>query len=235
MRLLTLNLRHGGGRRMPALLTYLLRHEADVLVLTEHRHNPASSLLREGLREAGYAHQLASHDVPRVNHLLVAARLPLTPAPQRLLRVDRVRLLPVRVGGLLLVGVHLPNLKAKLPHWNALLKLAGRLDGERAVFMGDFNSGHHVQDVERPPFPFSASYEAYMGALEARGWADAWRRLHPEAREYSWYSHRQRGFRLDHAFLSPACLQTLRAAAFDHSVRESGASDHSALWVELDE
>jgi len=233
MRLLTLNLRHGGGRRMPALLAHLLRHEADVLVLSEHRHNAASALLREGLAAAGYGAQAASHDGPRQNHLLVASRLPLAPAPQRLLRGDRMRLLPLRVGGLLLVAVHLPNLKAKLPHWRALLALAGRLAAEPALYMGDFNSGHHTRDVQRPPFPFSASYEEYMGALEARGWVDAWRHLHPRGRQYTWYSHRQRGFRIDHAFLSPACAPALRRAAFDHTVRESGASDHSALLVEL--
>jgi exodeoxyribonuclease III len=234
MRLLALNLRHGGGRRMPALLAHLLRHEADVLVLCEHRHNAASALLREGLAAAGYGHVAASPGTPRQNHLLVASRLVLEPAPQRLLRLDPMRLLPVRVEGLLLVAVHLPNLKAKLPHWHALLTLAGRLAQAPAVYMGDFNSGHHVRDVQRPPFPFSASYEEYMGALEARGWVDAWRRLHPRRREYSWYSHRQRGFRIDHAFLSPGCAPSLRGAAFDHAVRETGASDHSALLVELE-
>ena len=233
MRLLTLNLRHGGGRRVPALLAHLRRQEADVLVLCEHRQGPAGEALAAGLAAAGYVHRIASHDAPRVNHLLVASRLPLRPAPRPLLALDPVRLLPVRVGGLLLVGVHLPNLKAKLPHWRALLALAGRLRGEPAMYLGDFNSGHHVEDVQHPPFPFSASYEEYMGALRARGWLDAWRHLHPQGREFSWYSHRRRGFRLDHAFLSPACAPALRGAAFDHAVRESGASDHSALRVEL--
>lgn len=236
MRLLTLNLRHGGGARMPALLGHLLSQPSDVLALCEHRHNDASRLLREGLAAAGYAHQCASQDAPRVNHVLVASRRPLASAPaavRRLLALDPVRLLPVRVDGLLVVAVHLPNQQAKLPHWRALLRLAERLRGERAVFLGDFNSGHHVRDVQRPPFPFSASYEEYMGALEALGWVDAWRHLHPRARAYSWYSHRQRGFRIDHAFVSPACAPGLRGARFDHAVRLSGASDHSALRVVL--
>ena len=235
MRLVTLNLRHGGGRRTPALLSCLVRHEADVLVLCEHRHPAASSTtaaLAESLAAAGFGHQVASYDAPRINHLLVASRRPIRPAPRQVaaaLRVDPVRLLPLQVDGLLVVGVHLPNLKAKLPHWHALL----RLEGRRALYVGDFNSGHHVRDVQRPPFPFSASYEEYMGALEAQGWVDAWRSLHPRRREYTWFSHRQRGFRLDHAFLSPALAPALRSAVFDHAVRTSGASDHSALRVEL--
>lgn len=232
MRLLTLNLRHGGGRRMPALLAHLLRHEADVLVLSEHRHNAASALLREGLAAAGYAHQAPSiASAPRLNHLLVASRLPLAPAPQRGLRFDARRMLPVQVAGLLLVAVHLPNLRAKIPHWQALLRLGRRLNGTPAVYMGDFNTGREPQDVETPGFAFTGS--GCMEALEALGWVDAWRRQHPQGREYTWYSHRHNGFRLDHAFLSPACAPRLRRTAFDHTVRTSGASDHSALVVEL--
>jgi exonuclease III len=231
MRLVTLNLRHGGGRRMPALLQALLGHVPDVLVLTEHRHNAASALLREGLGAAGLCHQIASHEGPRVNHLLVASRRPLQAAPQLCLGFDRQRLLTVRVGSLRLVAAHLPNLRAKLPHWEALLRLASSGRRTPTVYLGDFNTGHNVRDVQNGPFPFTASER--MEALLARGWVDAWRHMHPSGREYSWFSHRSRGFRLDHAFLSPACAHRLRAAWFDHAVRETGATDHSALIVDL--
>lgn len=231
MRLVTLNLRHGGGRRMPALLEALLGHAPDVLVLTEHQHNAPSILLREGLSAAGLRHQIASHDRPRVNHLLVASRRPLQAAPKLCLSFDRQRMLCVRVDGLRLVAAHLPNLRAKLPHWEALLRLAPSGRRTPTAYIGDFNTGHNVRDVEDGPFPFTAS--AQMEALLACGWVDAWRHLHPHAREYTWFSHRSRGFRLDHAFLSPACAPRLRAAWFDHAVRKTGATDHSALIVDL--
>jgi exonuclease III len=231
MRLVTLNLRHGGGRRMPALLSALLGHAPDVLVLTEHRHNAASTTLREGLRAAGLRHQIASRDDARANHLLVAARRPLEAAPQRFLRFDQQRLLSVRVDNMCLVAAHLPNLHAKLPHWEALLRLASSGRRIPTVYMGDFNTGHNVHDVEDGPFPFTASDQ--MEALLARDWVDAWRHTHPHAREFTWFSHRGRGFRLDHAFLSPTCAPRLRAAWFDHAVRETGATDHSALIVDL--
>lgn len=216
---------------MPALLEAVLGHAPDLLVLTEHRHNAASSLLREGLSAAGLRHQIASHDGFRVNHLLVASRRPLKEAPQLCLGFDPQRLLCVRVDGLRLVAAHLPNLRAKLPHWEALLRLA--VSGRRipTAYVGDFNTGHNVRDVEDGPFPFTASEQ--MEALLARGWIDAWRHMHPHTREFTWFSHRGRGFRLDHAFLSPACASRLRAARFDHAVRKTGATDHSALIVDL--
>lgn len=231
MRLVTLNLRHGVGRRMPALLEALLGHGPDVVVLTEHRNNAASTLLREGLRAAGLRHQIVSHDDPRVNHLLVASRRPLDAAPQRCLDFDRQRLLSVRVDGLRLVAAHLPNLHAKLPHWEALLRLAASGRRTPTVYIGDFNTGHDVRDVDGGPFPFTASEQ--METLLALGWVDAWRHLNPLGREFTWFSHRSRGFRLDHAFLSPACAPRLRAAWFDHAVRETGATDHSALILDL--
>lgn len=217
---------------MPALLAALLGHAPDVVVLTEHRHNAASALLREGLSAAGLRHQIVSYDRPRVNHLLVAARRPLRADAQPGLRFDRQRLLTVRVDNLRLVAVHLPNLRAKLPHWAALLRLASAGRRTPTVYMGDFNTGHNLRDVERGPYPFIAC--AQMEALLALGWVDAWRQTHPRSREFTWFSHRGRGFRLDHAFLSPACAPRLRAAWFDHAVRKTGATDHSALIVELE-
>lgn len=137
----------------------------------------------------------------------------------------------MRVDSPRLVAAHLPNLRAKLPHWEALLRLASSGQRTPTVYMGDLNTGHNVRDVEDGPFPFTASDQ--MEALLARGWIDAWRYMHPRTREFTWFSHRSRGFRLDHAFLSPACAPRLRAAWFDHAVRETGVTDHSALIVDL--
>ncbi len=54
MRLLTWNLRHGGGVRVPAILAGLAQLAADVLVLTEYRAGEAGSRLRAGLEAMGY-------------------------------------------------------------------------------------------------------------------------------------------------------------------------------------
>lgn len=231
MKLITLNLRHGGGRRMPRLMKRLVAYRADVLVLTEFRENGVSESLRDGLKDAGLIHQAGTPDRPRLNGVLVAARQPFRLVRRRLLRFDPVRLLSVEFEALSLVALHLPNIMAKIPHWEALLRLARTLGRRRCVYLGDFNTGLVPEDAEGEVFRFSGA--PYMESLLERGWKDAWRALHPQAREYTWYSHRQRGFRLDHAFLSPPLAPLLRRASFDHTVREQGLSDHSALLVEL--
>ena len=60
MRLITLNLRHGGKRHMAAILERLLGHGADVMVLTEFRGNPSGEALRRGLSGGGLVHQAVS-------------------------------------------------------------------------------------------------------------------------------------------------------------------------------
>lgn len=227
MRLITLNLRHGGGRHAPALLAGLLALEGDVLVLTEHRNNPVGERLRTGLAAAGLVHQAVSHAAPRANAILVAAREPFRPLLRPALGFDRARLFSARFAAFELIAVHLPNLAAKVPHWEALLRLPHRR--RPRVLAGDFNTGRHPADA--PGYRFRCA--EHMARLEAKGWVDAWRRLHPDGREFSWYSHRGRGFRLDHVFLSPPLAPALRGAAFAHGVRERGFSDHSALVVEL--
>lgn len=230
MRLLTLNIRHGGGRRMAEIRAGLLRRRADVLVLTEFRNNEAGAHLREGLARAGLLHQAVSQPAARVNSVLVAAREAFRVEPHPRLKFDAARLLRVRFDKFFLIGVHLPNQKAKLPHWRALRKLARENAAPPTVFAGDFNTGRNPQDAEGYKYTFAEEMEA----LEKLGWVDAWRRLHPKGREFTWYSHRQRGFRLDHVFLPPELSPRLSGARFAHGFRERGASDHSALIVELD-
>lgn len=233
MRLVTLNLRHGGKRHMTAILERLLHHHADVLVLAEFRGNSAGEALCQGLAGGGLIHQAASlmqpaNQSPR-NGILIAARRAFQRAPSTLLRFDTARMLQVRFESFSLLGLHLPNVKAKIPHWQALLRLAQSNGKAPRIFAGDFNTGRIPLDGEG--FRFTCAED--MERLEGKGWVDAWRSMHPEKREYTWFSHRGRGFRLDHAFLSPPLAPLLRGAAFDHSFRERGYSDHSALVVDV--
>ena len=70
--------------------------------------------------------------------------------------------------------------------------------------------------------------------MTTAGWRDAWRSLHLDGREYSWFSNRGNGFRLDHAFLSPGIDQTLRGATFSQVERAPTITDHAALIIDLE-
>ena len=229
MKLLTLNMRNGGRSNIPKILSCLLDHEADILVLAEFRNHAVGAEFRKKLFDAGFTFQAVSHGGHRVNKILIASRPAMDVQSHKYLEFDPVRFLHVRSERFSLIGVHMPNLKAKIPHWNALLELASEVGEEPWVIIGDFNTGRNPQDSEGYKFTCAN----HMEALENKGWIEAWRHLHPEAGEYSWYSHKGRGFRLDHAFLSPPLGYLLKRAAYDHVVREKGYSDHSALVIDL--
>ena len=107
-----------------------------------------------------------------------------------------------------------------------------------AVLIGDFNTGLRA-DAEGAMFKMSHDLQALIGT----GFIDTWRHLHPDGREYTWYSRRKdrdtgetqdhNGFRLDYVFVSPVLATSLDSAAILHESRWAGCSDHAAVVVDL--
>src|SRR5205814_9266817 len=73
----------------------------------------------------------------------------------------------------------------------------------------------------------------FMDGVAEIGFCDLWRRRYPDGREFSWYSTRGNGFRIDHAFLSPALVGRTGEIRYSHDERTSGLSDHSALLLDF--
>jgi len=234
--LLTWNILHGGGnRRTPHILLSLLEFAPDIMVITEYRAAMGGQV-RGVLADHGWEHQVATEPGARRNGILVAARTPLrhsdAPSPPaalgpKWLEVDAPRL------GLRLAAAHIPEVREgtrKVASWEFAMERCRAGAGRPFALVGDLNTGRTGQDEETPMLTCSA----FMGRLWTMGYRDAWRELHPEGREYSWYSHLGHGFRIDHILLSPVLAPALREAVYGHEVRETRQSDHSALVVRLD-
>jgi exodeoxyribonuclease-3 len=73
----------------------------------------------------------------------------------------------------------------------------------------------------------------YIDAIEQIGFRDLWRHRYPDRREYSWFSTRNNGFRIDHAFLSRSWPLAPSTVRYSHEERIAGLSDHSPLILEL--
>lgn len=215
---------------------------ADIVVLTEYREGKTGDLSRE-LVERGFTFTVtspadsANTDVRRV---LIGSTTPLGQlegsAPP--LYPERWAGAVVQEIGLVIGGVYLPGSRtgAKQQWWTWLLSEAARLGRRPALLIGDFNTGLHRIDEQGATFSCAASMQELMDS----GWTDAWRSLHPQDREFTWWSHVGNGFRLDHAFVNGRVrveraefLQTLG----DHTLVRSpdsaddakGLSDHAAL------
>jgi exonuclease III len=231
MRTLAINLRHGGGRRIPLLLSFLAANGPDTIVLTEYRKNPSGRELTAQLRLAGYTWQ-EMHDVePKTNSVCVVSRQPFEPITLGLDDwPERHRLLAVRFSEYDLVAVYFPHGERKRPVFDRLVdEVLPRLRA-RAVVLGDFNTGLPFHDERGNTFACVDSFERLLRA----GVVDSWRQRNPERREFSWYSTAKNGFRIDHALCTPSFDKGIQGINYLHGCRENGATDHSSLLLQHD-
>jgi exonuclease III len=232
MRIATLNIRHGGDKAIPRLLEHVARVAPDILVITEYRTQPEECRLVAGLRNLGLASSEHSKPELRMNGVLVASRWPLNQTRHLLTEgPHRQRLLAVETNGLRVVGAYFPQKTEKHAVFDAVLPWLREHVDQCAVLIGDLNTGKHRSDEEGATFIASRR----MRDIDSTGWIDAWRHVHADRQEFSWYSSRPNGFRVDHAFVSPRLQGAVTNAWYDHSTREgeTKATDHSLLAIEL--
>ncbi|HET7879388.1 MAG TPA: endonuclease/exonuclease/phosphatase family protein [Acetobacteraceae bacterium] len=231
MRLLAWNIRQGGGMRLAGIMAAIARHDADVLILSEYRGGDSAIRLRGALKDAGYRYTSSVLPPPNRVGVLVAARRRFIERGPVCVQVEEPwRLVDVDLGVLRLTGVYMPNLHKKVPYWQTLVDaFALRATGE-AVAIGDFNTCRAFIDE-----PGALDVAArFMDSMAAIGFSDLWRHRYPDGREFSWYSHRGNGFRIDHAFLSASLAARAGVVRYSHEERLSGLSDHSVLLLDLE-
>lgn len=224
---------------MPRIALALVEHGADVIVLTEFRTHTGGQI-RSILADHGWCHQRCTNPGKGQNGVLLASRFPVEdaflPVPRTFFSgVCARRWVDVSIPsiGLDLAGVHVPcsgRDSTRAAYLKGLLEAARERVSRPFVLLGDFNLGRHRLDETGETFQNTPA----LGKLATLGYIDVWRHLHPEGREYSWYSHEANGFRIDHAFVSPVLAGAVESAWFSHEERDAGISDHSALVVTLD-
>jgi exodeoxyribonuclease-3 len=228
MRLVAWNIRQGGGSRLPRIVEALQRHDADILVLSEYRGGAAATRLLAALDALGYRYATTLAPPAGRTGVLIAARCPFQEHGSLDGLAEPCRLVSVAFGSFRLVGVYMPNLLAKIPYWEALITLCRDCTGP-ALAIGDFNTCRPYLD-EAGAIDRTAHF---MDRIAEIGFCDLWRRRNPELREYSWFSTRGNGFRIDHAFLSEALAAQAGPIRYSHEERLAGLSDHSPLILDL--
>ncbi|MHC1680734.1 MAG: endonuclease/exonuclease/phosphatase family protein [Methanomassiliicoccales archaeon] len=235
IKILEWNIKHGGSlERIPKIISSILSHGPDIVVITEFRTSHQDRLT-EDLTKGGYTHFISSEPQPRTNGIFIASKLALKPiisshvqdgVKHRWLEVEIVdkkcRLLCLHVPG---AG----DVWGKEPFWRSILNYAKDNIDERVIMIGDFNTGLGI-DAQGTPFVLSECMEDLLNM----GWTDVWRSMNPEVREYSWYSNAGNGFRLDYIYASPSIRGEVKNVRYSHIERESGQSDHSILLATID-
>jgi len=179
---------------------------------------------------SGYRYVTRLLPPPQRTGVLVAARRRFVERGPVCPRVaEPWRLVDVDLGVLRLTGVYMPNLKAKLPYWQTLVAAFAARSAGDALAIGDFNTCRAYVDE---PGAIDAMAH-FMDSMDAIGFRDLWRHRYPDGREFTWYSHRGNGFRIDHAFLSPSLAARAGVIRYSHEERLTGLSDHSVLLLDL--
>ena len=230
LRLLTWNIRAGGGSRIAAIVAALAPHEADVLVLTEYRDGTSVFSLHTELERLGYK-WVTRHLPPRGrNGVSIASRRRFQEIGLLSSAVDEPwRMIEVVIGRIRVIGVYMPNLRVKIPYWEALINIISKRVKESILTLGDFNTCRAYLDEPGA----TDSTARFMDEVQTAGFRDLWRDRNPDGREFSWYSTRGNGFRIDHAFLSPRLVKRVTDIRYEHAAREARVSDHSMLVLDL--
>ncbi len=243
MRIVAWNIRAGGGRRRIDIVKQIRLWNPDVVVLSEFRGTDPSLEIAQSLKESGWHHQRnTTHPHrPPVNSLLIAARSPMRVVRLRRAPNDPNRWLHVSISGqesLAILAVHVPNRVTgrKVSFLEAIADVAEHWRGPPALVVGDTNTGRIDIDEENPAF--DAIEDQWMQRMDDLGWRDGFRMLHPQRREFTWYSpNGNNGFRLDQAFFDARLHQRVVAVAHrwggDKSGRSTLLSDHAALVIDL--
>lgn len=229
MKILALNIQHGGGGRASAILQAINAHQADTIVLTEFRENKNSGRIRCGLFSDGYIYQFSGSIEPKLNSVFIASKTPFVPKTDILSPKLKHRIVGAQFTNLLLLGFYFPGKDEKKPVFEELYDVFQSNFNNPVLAMGDLNTGKHYVDEKGASF-YCAEY---MDKFDDLGFVDVWRKLHKDKTEYTWYSNAGNGFRIDHAFASPVLESRVEDSWYSHKEREDSITDHSALVVKV--
>jgi exodeoxyribonuclease-3 len=255
--------------RMPRVLELLEQHHPDVLCLQETKCS-IEQFPADVLSDAGYvaAHHSAGQWAGVA--LLARAELGLSdpvlglpgePAP------EEARWVEASVAGVRFVSTYVPNGRTldspefprKLQFLEAAARRAGVLSGpapslETAalapttglLIAGDINIAPADADVYDPTSFADSTHVTHeersrlVGIESAGGLIDAYRSLHPDTQQFTWWDyragnfHKGLGLRIDLALVSESLVQRLTECGIDRNFRKgSKPSDHAPLLVRL--
>ena len=245
-RIVSWNIRAGGGKRIELIAQQLFNWNADVVGLCEFRGTPASQWLQEELENKGLKYQISTTDKenPALNRLLVASKWPIFPLKAPVIPRFNKLWLPVHIESPKSFGfcmVHIPTFsfagKRKYEFHKSILRMARNWPNGPAMITGDTNTGRIGIDEENPVF--SKESDSWMTSMEENSWMDAFRYIYKNEAVYTWYSpNAGNGFRLDQAFLNKDLLNRLVEVKYKWSKhpdtdRRDAVSDHAAIVIDL--
>jgi len=225
MKITSLNIRQGGGKRIDALIEYLDPSSSDVFLIQEFRGNSGGARLKAHLEHHGFQCHSPDGIDSNQNTILIAARA-LEPV-QLDSPPNQWSIAAARIEGITFFNVYFPQKQGKKIVYKWIFENAGKF--KNTVLVGDFNTGRNDIDLQGDAKFFC---ETDFKKLSSEVLLDVYRHLKGDRREYSWYSSSGNGFRIDHVL----CTRDLASRMCDvnyHHVTRDTITDHSSLQFEI--
>lgn len=241
--------------RQEQVIEWLARTQVDVLLLQEIRC-PSEKFPSELFEQLGYQSLVIGRADGRAG-VVIASRLPLQVSSRDLPgdQAPHARYLEAKLPEMRIVSLYAPSGEPrgsdkhdfKLQWFERLRQRVAVLltQPEPLVLGGDYNIVPADIDVYNPKTWGNTSAccpesRQAWHALIQLGLADAWRSLHPEQVEYTWWDYRHsrwdtnHGLRLDHFLVCPQISRRLRGCSIERNMRAyPRPSDHVPVVLEL--
>lgn len=253
MRIVTFNV-NSIKARLDNVREWLAGTTIDVLMLQELK---GESFPEAEFKELGFVHQLVQGQ-KAYNGVALLSRTPITDTIVGLPGDDsdpQARFVGGTINGVRCFCLYLPNGNPKdtekFPYklgWMERLYQFAKIELARempVVFGGDYNVIPQPEDAKRPEAwvndaLFSPEARGAFERIKNLGYTEAFRTLHPTAREYSFWDYqagalqKNDGIRIDHFLLSPEAADRLLTCRIDKAPRMlEKASDHTPVILEL--
>jgi exodeoxyribonuclease-3 len=244
--------------RLPRVLEFLAEQAPDVLMLQETKCDDAAFPVDE-LAQAGY--DAVHHGTGRWAGVAILARQGLGLKDPRAglegeQRAEEARWIEATVAGMRVASAYVTNGREVGSEWFAeklafLDAVAARASAERGgplVVAGDFNVTREDRDVYDPAAFAGATHvtpeeRARLERILSEGrLVDAYREVHPEEQQFTWWDYRQGhfhrglGLRIDYVLIDAALAPRLVECAIRRDYRKgTKPSDHAPLVASLRE
>ncbi len=252
LRLLSWNVNGIRAAHRKGLPDWLARDSPDILCLQETKARPEQ--LAAGLAEpAGYHAYWLSAQKKGYSGVAVWSKtqpLSVETSMNREPFDAEGRFMKVKYPDFTLFNVYFPNgkqsaqrLRFKMDFYAEFLRIIQRERKETGalIFCGDVNTAHNEIDLARPKenekvSGFLPVERAWIDEVVSLGYADSFRRLHPDEVAYSWWDLKSRarernvGWRIDYVFVTTEMLPRVKSAFILTDVM---GSDHCPVGIEL--
>jgi len=244
------------GARLARVLEFLAEHRPDVVMLQETKCEDSAFPAGE-LARAGY--DAVHHGSGRWAGVAILARSglglrdPVAGLPGER-RPEEARWIEASVAGMRVASVYVTNgreldsewFAEKLVFLEAIAERAAAERGSRLVLAGDFNVAREDRDVYDPAAFAGATHVSaaertrFERVLSEGALTDAYRLIHPEETQFTWWDYRQGhfhrglGLRIDYILVGEPVAPGLTECTIARDYRKGKKpSDHAPLIAEV--